>query len=1057
VDFLSGLIEQAYRIANADPLAGLRFLDRISQFASESPAFLVARAELLYQAGEWRASQRQLAELPLSEQVSARVRLLAYRLSGRTVASRNVAFCFGAIAADPTLTAAYNDLGHSLIDQDPVRAEELLQRAALLSPDLAEPCHNLAVLAERRKDWPLARTLYRMALERDPALADARLGLGIALRSQGEEYQSFQLFAGALFLQPGNSQAMIALGIRCYQRMDFQGAEKWYRRALSINPANNDALFNLLCFLLFHGSTEEPIQLATKITVPRLRGLSMINLADLELERDNPVIALHYVHQALQACSDNTVILCRSADVFQRNKLYSAASSLLERCLALAPDASAEWYNLGAVFHLNGAPGRAARAIRNSLRLIPDHVRLLRSAALQFLNLGNLAAAEGCSWRALALDPTDHIPYTILAAVSVKRFAPRPAAHWALRALRIKPDSDDALVLLGVAGDYLSDSVLAVHAYRNAIAVNPFNLKGYFKLALRLRLSGKRAQAEQLARRVLTCDPRYAPGFMLLGALLKERGDHNQAIACFQQAAEVGSPTVELHNGLGSAYFEAEKYVAASEEFRKAVALDPASTVSHYNLGCALQAAGSPDLAMTAYQTALALDPHHLSARFNLAWVLQMRGFADKAEALYADCLRLDPAHAKAIVNFIETVKDQHREELVIRWYGRLTALHGSDQFLADVYQPEFIAMTPRAAGSVSGTANDLLAPEYFRPERKEANIVAAARWNTGLSALAIGRLQEGWEGYESRWDIPGRRARLFRKPQWDGRSIIAGQTLLLWREQGIGDEIMFANCIPDLCESGARIVIEASAKLVKLFARSFPKATVIPWNADDDLRRDDFDLTLPFGSLPRSYRQSVDSFPRAAGFLKPDPDRVVYWRGRLANLGPPPYVGLSWRGRVRTMVRDQFYSSITDWDPILATRVGTFINMQYDEAADEVTYIQDALDVKVHTLSGIDMWDDLDDVAALMEALDLLICSGTAVFSLAAGVGRPVWLMWLNDIENWPVLGTDALPWYPSVRLFPKAPDESWLKSTQQIADALDAWKIDFNESLATATGPVR
>ncbi|HYH39447.1 MAG TPA: tetratricopeptide repeat protein, partial [Azospirillum sp.] len=276
------------------------------------------------------------------------------------------------------------------------------------------------------------------------------------------------------------------------------------------------------------------------------------------------------------------------------------------------------------------------------------------------------------------------------------------------------------------------------------------------------------------------------------------------------------------------------------------------------------------------------------------------------------------------------------------------------------------------------------------------------------------------------------------RQPLWDGRDL-AGKRLFVWKEQGIGDEIMFASCVPDLTASNARVTLECSPKLQPLFQRSFPFATVVTPGTVPDEERDDFDVHLPIGSLPRYYRRSLADFPDHS-FLVPDPERVATWRRRLEELGPGPYVGISWRGRIQTVSRSHHYTRIEEWEPILRTPGVVFVNMQYDDAAEETARIREAFGVTLHTLPGIDMWNDLDNVAALLKALDLLISAGTAVMSIAGGVGLPTWLLWVDNVENWPCLGTDRLPWYPTMRLFSRTLKQPWTQVTQRIAGEFQA-----------------
>src|SRR6185295_15519269 len=129
---------------------------------------------------------------------------------------------------------------------------------------------------------------------------------------------------------------------------------------------------------------------------------------------------------------------------------------------------------------------------------------------------------------------------------------------------------------------------------------------------------------------------------------------------------------------------------------------------------------------------------------------------------------------------------------------------------------------------------------------------------------------------------------------QYGPGELLEGKTVLVRAEQGIGDQIMFASCLPELMERAGGCVIEAWPKLANLFARSFPQAKVIAFPAGE---REEADCRIPIGSLPLVVGRDWPNFPKHAGYLRADQARVAHWRSELARLGPGPKVGVSWRG----------------------------------------------------------------------------------------------------------------------------------------------------------------
>jgi hypothetical protein len=216
--------------------------------------------------------------------------------------------------------------------------------------------------------------------------------------------------------------------------------------------------------------------------------------------------------------------------------------------------------------------------------------------------------------------------------------------------------------------------------------------------------------------------------------------------------------------------------------------------------------------------------------------------------------------------------------------------------------------------------------------------------------------------------------------------------------------------------------------RLVSLFARSFPTAEVLAHHTESvdgvPVRtvpglRTAVQVWAPFASPAEALRPSADSFPEAPGFLTPDPARVAHWRGVLAQR-PGRKIGLLWKSAKLAGERQRLFAPFEAWRPVLETPGATFVNLQYGDCAEELAWAKQQWGVDILQPPGIDLKNDLDDVAALAAALDLTIGFSNASFNLAGAVGAPAWLVAVH--EAWTLLGTDRYPWYPQARLFSSA-----------------------------------
>ena len=329
---------------------------------------------------------------------------------------------------------------------------------------------------------------------------------------------------------------------------------------------------------------------------------------------------------------------------------------------------------------------------------------------------------------------------------------------------------------------------------------------------------------------------------------------------------------------------------------------------------------------------------------------------------------------------------------------------------------------------------NEVLA---FDPGLDEARLNRAILW------LSIGDFERGWPEYEVRRKV-GKHfiPRHFPYPEWDGSSL-QGRTILVYAEQGLWDEIMFASCLPDVIRQAGHCVIECSGKVEKLFRRSFPAATVhggtqtdtdVSWLSALPV----VDCQVTAGSLPRYLRRSWADFPRHPGYLQADPERVAYWGSRLDELGEGPKIGISWRGGTRDTRQRARSFNLDQWSKMLGLPSVHFISLQYTDCREELARLKEQHGLTVHHWQ--EAIDDYDETAALVSALDLVVSVCTAVIHLGGALGRPVWVLAPTSPEWRYLREGDSMPWYPSVKLFRQSEPHSWREVFRRVEAALHA-----------------
>ncbi len=305
----------------------------------------------------------------------------------------------------------------------------------------------------------------------------------------------------------------------------------------------------------------------------------------------------------------------------------------------------------------------------------------------------------------------------------------------------------------------------------------------------------------------------------------------------------------------------------------------------------------------------------------------------------------------------------------------------------------------------------------------------ALAAFHRGLARLLVGDFERGWEDYELRRLGAVADPVSARLPRWEGAPL-AGRAILVSREQGLGDEIMFASMLPQLAAQAARCVVECDPRLLALFRRSFPALTFLASGPGGGVPADalpgPIDFAIEAGSLARHYRRRAEDFPRHEGYLRADPERVAHWRQRLDRLGAGLKVGLAWTGGVRKTRRALRSLAPEQLLPLLRVPGVRFVSLQYVEGAREEV---DALKAR-HGIV-IEHWpeavEDVGGTAALVCALDLVISVCTSLVHLGGALGRPVWVLAPVSPEWRYGLSGPSMPWYPSVRMFRQVEYRRW------------------------------
>jgi tetratricopeptide (TPR) repeat protein len=464
--------------------------------------------------------------------------------------------------------------------------------------------------------------------------------------------------------------------------------------------------------------------------------------------------------------------------------------------------------------------------------------------------------------------------------------------------------------------------------------------------------------------------------------------------------------------------------VAAIGAYRESLGAAPDCFPAHFNLGNALIKAGRPVEAIESFVACLRLAPDFGAAYVNLACTLRTLGLLEQAQSMAELGVQYLPTVAEAKICLADILHDN------------------SDFARAVTLYRQALDIAPDHPGALSNLGNTLnamgcLSDALVLHERAVAAVPDEAEFHFSLAAalLAAGNYARGWDEYEWRWRRSQAQPRGFGET-WRGDDL-AGRTILLHAEQGLGDTLQFVRYVPLVAERGGRVVLEVQAPLVRLMQNMPGSAKVI---ARGDVLPD-FDTHSPLLSLPRVFATRLDTIPTSLPYLRADPTTAAAWRRKLAADHRGLRVGLVWAGSAHSddpgaHLIDQRRSLIfTDFAPLFDLPGVHFVSLQMQEYLRQASMLTDC-----RVLDPMSAVTDFADTAAIVANLDLVISVDTSVAHLAGALGRRVWLLsrfdgcwrWLKDRED--------SPWYPGMRIYRQTRPGDWLSVVGRIRDDLCA-----------------
>jgi tetratricopeptide (TPR) repeat protein len=577
-----------------------------------------------------------------------------------------------------------------------------------------------------------------------------------------------------------------------------------------------------------------------------------------------------------------------------------------------------------------------------------------------------------------------------------------------------------------------------------------------------LQRSGRLDEAIAVYRHLNANFAANAATLLMLGIALAQKGEPAEALRLFEQSIQLAPNTAEAHYNRGEALRNLQRLDEALLSYARAVQLRPGYALAHHARGAVLCQLGRLAEALQSLERAIDLQPDHSEPHFSRAVVLAGLKKPKEAVAGYERAIQLRPDYAEAFSSRavalveLERLSDalhscdravQIRPDYAEAHCNRgtvLRRLQRLDEALASF--DHAIRLQPGLSEAHTGRGNVLLdlgrlhealascdhaiqlKPDYAEALANKANL-----------CLLFGDMSEGWRLYEWRWKVkPEEQTRNFQQPLWLGNEPIAGKTILIHWEQGLGDIIQFCRYIPLVGRLGARVVFEVPRSLAPLMKTLECECAIV--EAGRPLPH--FDLQCPLMSLPLAFRTTLETIPGRVPYLHCDEEKSNAWRRRLRQ-GSGLRVGLVWSTghdqRTWSIVEQKRRDIPLSQLESLNIEGVDFYSLQIGDAAvSQLKSLQSAGWNGPKIADHTDEIRDFSDTAALIDNLDLVISVCTSVAHLAGAMGTRTWVL-LQYRADWRwLLDRSDSPWYPTATLFRQASPNDWTNVVAEVRDKL-------------------
>ncbi len=495
-------------------------------------------------------------------------------------------------------------------------------------------------------------------------------------------------------------------------------------------------------------------------------------------------------------------------------------------------------------------------------------------------------------------------------------------------------------------------------------------------------------------------------------------GKLNEARLIYQHLLEAVPSHPDVLGNLGTIELQFGNALLGVNYLKKSISINPHHFIFLTNLGNGLIDLNKSEEAIFYFDTALKIAPKAATILYNKARAYKALKKTKESIETYLAAIQIDPKNPLLYINIGFLFNELGNYQEALKYYNQGIQINPSNHQI--IYNRGIVYANLKQS--------DLAIKDFDEAVRLNPDFKKAL-YNKSFIKLSANSFLDGWALYENRWSELEKIGYLKTTKPALNTFKISNKNILIWAEQGLGDQIIYSSLLHDALKSNNQFYVSLDPRLIPLFTRSFAWSKRIKFiSANEELSESKYDFHLPIGSLGRFFRNSINDFDlHPMSYLKADETRTKTLRRKIKK-NQKKICGISWISRSIEVGKSKSIA-LEDLSPILSLTNTTFINLQYGDTKKEIYDIQKNYGIKIQSINEIDNFNDLDGLSSLVSACDYVITSSNVTAHISGALGKETYLLMpfvQGKIWYWGENEETCL-WYPTIQIFRSQSGESW------------------------------